>query len=165
MVRVLHPRRRSCALLVLLAMTSCGAPNENAARPGSVTSNATQPTPAEGAVPLSEFLAEVRRARYDEYAGKPGTMVRDEPAFEEMRRYVLDRYGTAPASRSYLLGDATFDCLGTASKPPSDSQCPPGTVPVRRVTLTELTRFPTLQSFLGKDPGGGGLPPVPPPST
>lgn len=40
--------------------------------------------------------------------------------------------------------------------------CPEGTVPVRRVTLAELTRFTTLADFLGKDPGGaGGAPPVP----
>ena len=162
MARVVH--RRSCALLVLLAATACGVSDENAAPAAPVTSNATQPTPTGGAEPLPEFLGEVRGARYGDYAGSPGAMVRDEPAFEQMRHYVLDRYGTEPVSRSYLLGDATFDCLGTAGKPPPDSRCPPGTVPVRRVTLAELTRFPTLQSFLSKTPDGGSLPPVPPPT-
>jgi hypothetical protein len=161
MVRVVL---RLCALFVLLAMTSCGVPNGNAASPGPGVSGASQPAPSAGAEPVAGFLAGVRSARYADYAGKPGTQVASEPAFEEMRRYVLDRYGTAPVSRSYLLGGATFDCVGTASAPAADAGCPPGTAPVRRVTLAELARFPTLQAFLGKDPGGGGLPPVPPPT-
>lgn len=152
---------RLCVLLGLLVVTSCGTPGGTAAQSGPGVSSASQPTPAAGAQPVAEFLAGVRNARYGDYAGRPGARVAGEQAFEEMRRYILDRYAAAPVSRSYLLGGATFDCLGAASQP-ADSHCPPGTVPVRRVTLDELTRFPTLQGFLGKDPGGGGLPPVPP---
>jgi hypothetical protein len=40
--------------------------------------------------------------------------------------------------------------------------CPDGSVPVRRITLAEMVRFPTLKEFLSKGPGGsGGLPTVP----
>jgi hypothetical protein len=145
--------RRSCALALLLVMTSCGAPNDNARAPGPAASSASQPGPAAGAVPFAEYRAEVQRARYDEYARKPGTVVQSEPMFEEMRWYLLNRYDTAQVDRSYLLGDATFDCVGTADQTSSDVNCPPGTRPVRRVTLAKLVRFPTLQSFLGQSPG------------
>jgi hypothetical protein len=37
--------------------------------------------------------------------------------------------------------------------------CPPGTIPMRRVTLGGLARFPTLQAFMRKGPGGAGRPP------
>jgi hypothetical protein len=42
--------------------------------------------------------------------------------------------------------------------------CPVGSVPVRRITLGELVRFPTLSDFLGKSPAGPGrLPRAGPP--
>jgi Neprosin/Neprosin activation peptide len=37
--------------------------------------------------------------------------------------------------------------------------CPEGTIPMRRVTLEDLTRFGTLQDFLRKGPRGAGRPP------
>jgi hypothetical protein len=37
--------------------------------------------------------------------------------------------------------------------------CPEGTIPMRRVTLEDLTRFETLQDFLQKGPGRAGRPP------
>jgi hypothetical protein len=38
-------------------------------------------------------------------------------------------------------------------------QCPAETVPMRRVTLEDLSRFKTLQDFFRKGPGGAGLHP------
>jgi hypothetical protein len=158
--------RRWGAVALLLLMTSCGTPN-NAAGPPGQASAAHQPTPSAASVPFPEFLAEVKRASYRDYAGKPDTKVQSEPAFEEMRRYLLNRYGSARVGYSYALADATFDCIATdgagpsAGPVPPGSACPAGTVPVRRITLAELVRFSTLQSFLGKGPDGGGLPPVP----
>jgi len=38
-------------------------------------------------------------------------------------------------------------------------QCPPGTIPMRRVTLEDLTRFATLKDFFQKGPRGAGPPP------
>jgi hypothetical protein len=58
-----------------------------------------------------------------------------------------------------------------ASQAPNDKfgnqkKCPEGTVPVRRVTLEELSRFETLRHFFRKSPGGKHyLPPSPPPAT
>jgi hypothetical protein len=37
--------------------------------------------------------------------------------------------------------------------------CPPGTIPMRRVTLEDLTRFETLKHFFRKGPAGAGRPP------
>jgi hypothetical protein len=37
--------------------------------------------------------------------------------------------------------------------------CPPGTIPMRRVTLEDLSRFGTLQDFFRKGPRGAGRPP------
>jgi hypothetical protein len=37
--------------------------------------------------------------------------------------------------------------------------CPEGTIPMRRVTLEDLTRFETLQDFFQKGPRGAGRPP------
>jgi hypothetical protein len=37
--------------------------------------------------------------------------------------------------------------------------CPAGTIPMRRVTLEDLTRFPTLRDFFRKGPRGAGRPP------
>src|SRR5437667_220037 len=38
-------------------------------------------------------------------------------------------------------------------------QCPSGTIPMRRVTLEDLSRFPTLKDFFRKGPRGAGRPP------
>ncbi|HVO83954.1 MAG TPA: neprosin family prolyl endopeptidase [Syntrophobacteria bacterium] len=37
--------------------------------------------------------------------------------------------------------------------------CPPGTIPIRRLTLEDLSRFPTLKDFFRKAPRGAGRPP------
>jgi len=141
------------ALVTLLLVASCGHP-----------APAGSPADRPGAQPVTEFLDGVRAARYADFAGRPGVKVASEQDFEAMRGYVLDRYNTAPVVRTYLVGETTFDCMGAGNPGAKDETCPPGTVPVRRVTLTELTRFATVKAFMGKDPGGGGLPPVPPPT-
>lgn len=145
------------ALVALLLVASC-------AHTTPAGSDAGQPAPSAGAEPVAQFLDGVRSARYADYAGKPGAKVASEQEFEAMRTYVLDRYNTAPVVRTYLVGETPFDCMGAGNPSAKDDHCPPGTVPVRRVTLTELTRFANLRAFLSKDPGGGGLPPVPPPT-
>ena len=39
--------------------------------------------------------------------------------------------------------------------------CQDKTVPIGRTTLEQISRFPTLQAFLGKGPDGKGKAPVP----
>jgi hypothetical protein len=175
-VHVVVRPRLLCAIAVLFVMTSCGTPNGTAAPSGGPGPNRTagpsapaaydagQPVPAAAAVSYADFLAAARSARYVDVAGMPATKVRSESAFEDMRRYVLHRLDPARVSRSYVLADATFDCVGPAGPAPSGDGCPPGTAPVRRIPLSELARFPTLQDFLRKGPDGGGLPPIPSPT-
>ncbi len=63
----------------------------------------------------------------------------------------------SPPAGPANLGDATS---GDAAAQAGDGgpSCEEGTVPVRRVTLDELTRFPTLQQFFQKGPGKAGRP-------
>jgi hypothetical protein len=42
----------------------------------------------------------------------------------------------------------------------NEMSCPEGYIPMRRVTLEELTRFETLQHFFLKSPQGAGRPPI-----
>lgn len=165
------------AVIPVLMTAACAQPTE----PGHVET-ASAKTRVE---PFAEFLKDVSAARYRDYAGKPGTRVRSEAAFNEMRGYLLTRYRDADVRQSYDADGVVFDCLVTqaataspgkpASNPSSaatagpaagqQAACPEGSVPVRRVTMAELARWPTLQQFLGKSPGGeGNLPPAPPPS-
>jgi hypothetical protein len=101
-------------------------------------------------VPLEQFLASVRTAQYADFRE---TEVENQQSFEEMRTFILDRYDSAHAVRTYLDHDAVFDCLGADQK-----SC----VPVRRITLADLTRFSTVAAFLARSPDGkGGDPPSP----
>jgi hypothetical protein len=52
-----------------------------------------------------------------------------------------------PASSPLTLG--LVDPYGNAIS------CPAGTIPMRRITLDEMTNFQTLQAFLNKSPNGG----------
>jgi hypothetical protein len=139
------------------------------------------------AVPFATFLASVSAAKYEDYAGLPGARVRDAAAFQQMREFVLTKYQGASVMRTFADGGGgVFDCVrqagdpapvpppvstppGAAAEPSgtraasvSAGSCPDGSVPTRRIALTDLVRFPTLQDYLGKAPGGGQLPPLPP---
>lgn len=165
--------------LVLLAASCSRAP--------ATGKNDEAATVSSSAVPLATFLRQVRAASYGDYAGRPGAAVQSRPAFDEMRSFILTRYHGQQAARSFTSHGAVFDCIrASATTPPPPpvsapapaagspaptgapatqaqaANCPQGSVPVRRITLGELVRFPTLQHFLGKSPGGSGqLPPIP----
>jgi len=183
-------RRRRLVALAALLLAGAFAAVSGCARAGDSGSAGAPASSAPAAVPLAAFVAEVAGARYADYAGKSGVAVRDEPPFEEMRRYLIGRYQGADVARSIASGGVVFDCLrqsGRVTRPPApvdapsappldtappgttppDSAaaapgggCPDGSVAVRRVTLDELVRFPTLSAFLGKGPAGEGLPPT-----
>lgn len=125
---------RLVAILCLVLVTAaCGSPSAGPSDP----------------VPFDQFLASVRTAQFADFRG---STVKDERSFEEMRAYILDHYRSAHAVRSYLDHDAVFDCLGADA-----TTC----VPERRITLTDMTRFPTVAAFLARSPGGaGGDPPA-----
>jgi hypothetical protein len=71
--------------------------------------------------------------------------------------------GSSPAAFSQsgepkeasLVLDASPDPFGNATS------CEAGTVPIRRITLEQMSEFPNLRAFLGKSPGGSGAPPLP----
>lgn len=169
-------------LVALVFATSCAAQSgtgdgseQNTSGGGSV------------AIPFATFLASVSAAKYEDYAATAGARVRDSAAFQQMREFLLTKYQGARVARTFAAGGGgVFDCVqrsgGTAPPPPPASApsgtaaepagtpagsaggCPDGSVPTRRITLTDLVRFPTLQDYLGKAPGGGRLPPAPSPS-
>jgi hypothetical protein len=108
-------------------------------------------------LPFREFLAATAAATYDDYAERPNVKMRSVEAFARMQRYVLDHYAGKAAVKSVFVGRQIFDCLVTQA-PRLDAilddgdGCPQGSIPVRRITLEELTRFRTLREFLGKAP-------------
>lgn len=158
------------AFAFAFVLSGCAAPGPPSAAPA----------PSSSSVPFGDFVGGLNSARYADYAGRPGVAVRDEAAFEEMRGHLLRQYGSAIVLDTVSLMDVVLDCLrsdrfpGTPPPPqtpplaqvPQDSPatnaslCPAGSVPVRRVTLDEMVRFPTLADFLGKGPAGGGVPPA-----
>jgi len=121
------------------------------------------PNHAADVKPFATFLADVRRASFGMYRDRPDARIRDERAFDAMRAYLLDRYGQAVVVGSSSMGGTVFDCVQSATTLPvesreSESGCPSGSIPTRRITLDELTRFPTLEDWQAKGPGGDSLP-------
>jgi hypothetical protein len=194
-------RQRRLILVGLLLAGVCagvgGCARAGDAGDGSARTADAPPPSAVAVIPLATLVAGVASARYADYAGRSGIAVRNEAAFEEMRRYLVDRYASATAAQSVTSDGVVFDCIrqpggvspatpvpeaattaaattaaavtattavapGATDAPasPVPALCPNGTVPVRRVTLDDLVRFPTLGDFLGKGPGRDGLPPT-----
>jgi hypothetical protein len=163
------------AIMTVLVVAACGQ------AAGSGTGGEARGTDAAKVVPFAVFLEGLRSASYADYAGRPGTRVRSRQAFAEMQRFLLARYKDVRVIRSYASGGAVFDCTrqtGTLAHPPEPTDvtaaaagaseataqaqiCPPGSVPMRRMPLSDLVRFPSLSQYLGKGPGGPGqLPPT-----
>lgn len=102
---------------------------------------------------FATFMAHVRIAHYADYAAQPDARVRDAAAFEAMRAHILTRYAGLRAVRSLLVENDVFDCMiSTEARvdPGDEPGCPEGSIPIRRMTLEEMTRFRTLEEFLGK---------------
>jgi hypothetical protein len=163
------------AVMTVLVVTACGQ------AAGSGSGGAARGTDGAKVVPFAVFLEGLRSASYADYAGRPGTRVRSKQAFAQMQRFLLARYADVRVIRSYASGGAVFDCTrqtGPLAHPPEPTgispgaagtpevvaqaqTCPHGSVPVRRMTLSDLVRFPSLTQYLGKGPGGPGqLPPA-----
>jgi len=130
------PIRRARRLIALAGLLMAGAvagvggcAGSGDTQPGDIPSSA-----APAVVPFVTFVARLRAARYRDYAGRSGVAVRDEAAFEEMRRYLLQRYESAQVTASLAAGDAVVDCItnlyGPASRPPATAlpaeALPPG---------------------------------------
>ena len=120
----------------------------------------TAPPPPQ-AQSFAAFVESVKTAKYSDYAA-PISKVDSEASFEAMRGYLLSRYENVKVPHSYVAGGVVYDCLPSTA--PTGSPCPSGHAPQRRVTLADLTRYPNLAAFLGRPPGGGRIPPTPPPT-
>lgn len=164
----------SLASFAFLAGCASSAPPASEAAPMSAPPPASMPAPASmpppampkppgGAQPqaFAAFLGVLKSAKYSEFA-PPKSKVESETAFEGMRGYLLSRYENASVPHSYLQSGVVYDCLPSTG-PATDSPCPAGHAPQRRLTLGDLTQHPNLAAFLGKGPGGGKLSPPPPP--
>jgi hypothetical protein len=130
--------------------------------------------------PFPAFVQDVKHARAKDFLDRPEARVRDAAAFEQMRNYILKLYDGVHARHSYTVGTQTVDCVPEGEQPSVRAQgikqiaappanapnspesakphnvlvgeCPAGTIPMRRITLLELTRFRTLEDFLHKAP-------------
>ena len=130
--------------------------------------------------PMPDFIRQVRQADANRYLANPNYKVRDSSAFEEMRQYILTTYRGVNVRSSFVVDGQTVDCIPIADQPslrgnqiagpPPNSiqlntaathKCEEGTIPMRRITLEQLSRFETLQQFLGKEPTRSGSPPQP----
>ena len=154
------------AIVTVLAVAACGQ------AAGSGTGGAARGTDAAKVVPFAVFLEGLRSASYADYAGRPGTRVRSQQAFAQMQTFLLARYKDVRVIRSYASGGAVFDCTrqtGPLAHPPEPTDvpagaagvpevavqaqiCQHGSVPVRRMTLGDLVRFPSLSQYLSKAP-------------
>jgi hypothetical protein len=134
--------------------------------------------------PLAAFERGLERAVVSDFAGRPGTRVRDAAAFDAMRAHLLSLYRGMTATSTFAFDGEVYDCVPVAQQPsvrllglhtidtPPDrppagtplssarvatvasaaKACADGTIPFRRITLEELTRYPTLQDFFDKEP-------------
>jgi hypothetical protein len=107
---------------------------------------------------FQDFLVYTRNAAYGDYVGRPGVLVASAEEFGAMQTYILERYAAIQAVGSFVVDNQTFDCIvieaGVSIElSPDDDTCPDGTIPMRRITLEEMTRFRTVRDFLGKSPG------------
>ena len=104
-----------------------------------------------------EFIEATKRAQLTDFSAHAMTRVTDEVAFAEMQQYILQRYTDLEVVASLLVGSQVFDCVVTQtgttfSQSAGNRRCPDGSIPMRRITLEELTRFRTVRSFLKKRP-------------
>jgi hypothetical protein len=131
-------------------------------------------------IPFAKFKADLSASHMQDFARRQGAAVRDTASFEEMRHYLLNIYDGVTVGHSFALDAQVFDCvpvmqqpgvrlngittLDTPPPPPAmqpgvegverhPGLCAAGTIPMRRITLDEMTRFATLQQFLHKSEG------------
>lgn len=120
-------------------------------------------------LPFDDFMRGLKDAHSAAFVRRPGAAVKDAQAFEQMRDYLLHLYEGMHVRQSYRVGSQVIDCVpvneqpslrqstkGIAAPPPgaadkdSGDGCAEGTIPMRRITLDELIRFPTLDDYLHK---------------
>lgn len=129
---------------------------------------------------FGDFVGGLRAASAADWLKRPESRVRDAAELDAMRAHLLALYGGIAARRSFAADGQLFDCIALADQPsvrllgeteiakpprePADGgavagstatagqACDPGSIPMRRITLDEITRFRTLRAFLSKEP-------------
>jgi hypothetical protein len=98
-------------------------------------------------VPFDAFLKDVRAARYQDYAGRPGVKVRDQAAFEEMRAHIVRMYDGVSPVHTFVVEGQLFDCV------PVDTQPSVRLLKLDRVERTPPTGASPGAYAAGKVPG------------
>jgi hypothetical protein len=156
----------SFVAVIVLCVTVAWGSNSSTAMGASlamVSSNSSTSTS------FTQFIQSVNDAHYSDYVHLSATKVESEQAFEKMRLAILKMYAGVRVVSTYMESGQPIDCTVTStqfSHPSSigiarseashlkdasstlPSACREGTIPVIRMTLDTLVRFPTLQDFL-----------------
>ncbi len=150
---------------------------------------------------FTSFLAQVRAAKFADYAGRPAVRVKSARDFQAMKKHILALYRGVSVEHSFTDRGQIVDCIpigqqpglrrpgakpeALVREPPApvaapkperagksrqptraidlalkpgekdargeEQYCKPGTVPMRRITLEEMTRFDNLNDYFGKE--------------
>jgi hypothetical protein len=129
--------RRTRSLLVIVAvamLASCARPQG--------------PPPQGGFIPFAQFLKSVNDAQFADYAKREGARVRDQAAFDEMRKHILTMYDNVKQVSSFTVDNNYFDCITIDTQP---------SVRLQRLPRIEAppTGSTTNAYMAGKVPGDG----------
>jgi hypothetical protein len=119
---------------------------------GEVGQPMTDPSIAD----FDDFLSATRAARFADYAARPETRVAEAGEFTAMKQHILEHYKDVEVVRRLRVGRQIFDCVARTDRFANSGEsnvigCPPGSIPIRRTTLDELTRCRSLRDFFRKD--------------
>ena len=185
-------RRMHARTLILTALASLGLAFSAVTPATAQASVATTTTPF---VSFNTFINETAASTYATYAVRDTAATRPtEPAFNQMRSYILNLYQGVEVVHSYSSDSGYFDCVTENTQPsvrdlaihhiatppaPSGNAraakaqatvtgtllgrglhdaygnaiaCPTGTIPMRRLTLDQMTKFPTVAAYMAKGP-------------
>lgn len=146
-------------------------------------------------ISYAQFVADTQKAKFEDYARRPGGKVLNEKEFQKMQKHIASLYEGVVVKNSFIMeNNGHVDCIDiksqpglrqggkrlTVQKPPKaivvqeegeDQKeqpvqpmlakekkdpfgnvmfCENNFIPMRRVTLDELTRFRTLEDFFNK---------------
>jgi hypothetical protein len=87
-------------------------------------------------VSLREAMQKARSSRYAEYEGRRGVRVESEKAFDEMLKYLLDRYEGVDVVSSFMLDNRYVDCVKIETQPS-----------VRQQHIREIAKPPASSAF------------------